>query len=254
MSATSGVDFASLAGTDDFELASLSEEQFQALWATELMEVDPDCAAVMVVGLRALIAAGLAEATSEGDIRLRGAAAVIREVLTQSLPALVVQTVDASSERRPRTWLVAAPGFILEQQWSPVGVHQFTLRRLTRAVRELVDDLIPAGPAAAGEKWTWSQSDAVAGDQLKSLFEANQQVTQIAVAVPITNLAGPAATWIESAWFYANDGVTPGWVLTTRPDGSAEAMRTDRGQARAMLLAALTGDQPASGAYSMRQS
>lgn len=248
MNAVLELDFAALASSEDFELASLSDEQFQSLWAMERMEVDPDSAPLMVAGLRSLVAAGLAEATVGGDVLLQGAAALIRQIQTQSVPAMVTQPVRPDDPGRPRTWLLAAPGFVLEQRWSPVGVHHFTLRRLTRAVRELVDDLIPAGSASSDDMWTWSQEDKDSTERLNALFEVSPRVTQVAVAIPVNSeRADPAAEWTESVWLFINDGNSPGRVIVSQPDGSAEVWPIDRSRTRTLFLDKLMSDASSDG-------
>lgn len=242
MSTISNLDFHALAGSEDLELVSLSDEQFQSLWAMERIEVDPDSAPVMLAGLRSLIAAGLAEATEQDGVQLQGAAALIRQTHTQSLPSIVIQPLSPSDEG-PRTWVLAAPGFVLEQQWSQIGVHQFTLRRLARAVRDLVNDLIPEGNTLEDQTWTWSRQEENATARLGSMFESNAYVTQVAVAVPVSNeRPGPAVEWTESSWLFVNDGSTPGWVLLSRPDESAEVRPVDRAAARTLFLDSVTSD------------
>lgn len=216
MTLTASLDFTSMVKDGDLELASLSDEQFEALWAAERLEIDPESEPMIMAAVRALVAAGLAEPAAEGGLRLLGDAALIRAVRTRPSPSIVWQHTEADDTSLD-TWTMVSDDVLLEQKWEVPGVHRFSLRQLRRAVIERVERLVPAASVPL-----LSQADSGVQADTELLGKVRRELhhlTRADVFLPAD--ANGTEENLNLSFTLASDGVSRCVLLEPATDGTA---------------------------------
>lgn len=160
---------------EDIELISLSDEQFEALWAAERIEIDPASTPQMQAALRSLLAGGLAEETEESIVLARECL-LIRQAVTMAESGV---TVNCRVSGENREWFTLTPAAVLEQRRSPAGVNTFAIRPLATALSELVAELVPQG--AKGAEESWPRAEDADAEQLTTLLADTTDITAIAL-------------------------------------------------------------------------
>ena len=217
-----------LVAASDIEVATLSDDEYEALWAPERLPADPDAAPHLGAGLRGLIAHGYATWGPDGAVQLDGTVGLVRAARTTNLGHAVVRLPD--SERR---WYVLEPGVLLEQRRPCPGAWRFVVRDLRVAVRELVDEVVPDG-VTEGEEWSFAAGEEPARwAQLRS----GRRTTQCLVLRPVLG----STDWVGQLLTAVTDGSEPGWSALTRWDGRTTVAPARRAAVRRALLELLDG-------------
>ena len=229
MSAPEAQDLRAALAAQDVEVATLSDDEHEALWAPERLPADPDAAPLLAAGIRGLVAHGHATWGPDGTVRLDGTAGLVRAARTTNLGHAVLRLPD--SERR---WFVLEPGVVLEQRRPFPGAWQFTVRDLKVAVREFVDEVVPAG-ATEGEEWSFGPGEEP--DRWTQLTAAHPRTTQCLVLRPVLG----SGDWLGQLLTAVTDGSEPGWVALTRWDRHTTVAPARRAAVRRALLELLGG-------------
>ncbi len=170
----------------DIPLADLSIEQYQALWASERWEIQPETRATDALALRTLVSAGLAEADESG-VELVGSAAFIRAVCTSDSSVLWIEPSDQSGGG-PRAWQTVSADSLLEIRPAAAGTLSFMLRSVDRAVRELARSVCgPEERDARGEATshrTYALSDLREAEAFHAQIQASGSATAITYSIP----------------------------------------------------------------------
>jgi hypothetical protein len=226
------IDLDTLVRDTDAPLATLSDEQFQALWVGERLQLDPEAESMLVPALKSLVAAGLARLTESGDIELMHDAALIREARTRPATSLVWRGLTEDTPA-VETWSLVTRHVLLEQRWEPPGIHHFALRNVRRAVDGLVEALVPM--ASSSGPWPGAADDLL--DRVRAELP---RVARIDVLSPpqISEVGddGPTAASFTLA---ADDARCV--RLTPHPEGTGVLM-VSRSDVRRELLQLLTAD------------
>lgn len=134
-------DLGSLVIEEDLDLGLLSEEELEALWADRTLATTGTLRPDVFVALKSLLSSERAQ-LEDGEITLGGFLGVIRSVADDATKELGVETEDGD----PFTWMASGP-VVLERSWKPPGLLRFVLRSRSRALSELVTELIsPSAP------------------------------------------------------------------------------------------------------------
>ena len=225
MTTTNGrADWQAAVAVQDVPLATLSDDEYAALWAPERLELEPDAGPRLAPGLRGLLAREYAQLQPDGSIDLVGETALIRESRTANLGTVVIRLVDED-----RDWLVVQPGVVLEQRRPVPGGFTFVLRDTRRAVRELVAEVVPPG-ATEGEEWALGPEDPL--DRWAQLQREHPRVTSIDVLRPVLD----RDAWVAQRVVLLSDGSAPGWCAFTAYD-----LRTTVVPAKAATVRKLLG-------------
>jgi hypothetical protein len=213
----------------DIPIATLSDDEFEALWAAERIEVEPESAAAMAAGLRGLLAHEYASLETDGSVVLSGEAALVRHSRTSNLGVVLLGLPGDD-----RQWTLLEPGVVLELRRPVAGVLAFLIRDLKRAVRELVDELVPAG-SAEGEEWSFGPDEEP--DRWAELVAAHARHARCGVLRPVAG----SEDWVAQRLELLTDGSAPGWLALTRFDGRTTVLPAGRTTARRLFAELLNG-------------
>lgn len=222
-------DWRSAVTTEDLPVATLSDDEYQALWAPERLELDPESGPQIAAGLRGLLAREYAVLQPDGSIDLTGAAAFVRETRTANRGTVLLRLVDGD-----RQWLLVRPGVVLEQRRPSPGGFTFVLRDLKRAVRELVGEVVPAGEAE-GEEWSFGPEDPA--ERLARLQADHPRVTSFDVLRPVLD----QDVWVAQRITLFTDGARSGWCAFTGYDLRTKVTPASPASVRRTLLGVLEG-------------
>lgn len=222
--------FRTALAAEDVVLATLSDDEYEALWAPERLPADGDSAPHLAAGIRGLVAHGYATWEPDGAVQLDGTVGLVRAARTTNLGHAVLRLPD--SERR---WFVLEPGVVLEQRRPFPGAWRFTVRDLKTAVRELVDEVVPSG-TTDGEEWSFGPGEEP--DRWTQLCAAHARTTQCLVLRPVLG----SADWVGQLLTAVTDGSQPGWLAVTGWDRHTTVAPARRAAVRRALLALLDGN------------
>ena len=223
-------DWRSAVSTQDLPLATLSDDEYEALWAPERLELDPEAGPALAAGVRGLLAHDYADLQPDGSIELGGEAALIRTTRTANLGTVLLRLPEGD-----RQWLLVRPGVVLEQRRHSPGAFSFVLRDLKRAVRELVDEVVPTG-ATEGEAWSFGPEDPP--ERWAELEAQHPRLTSLDVLRPVTG----QDAWVAQRMTLFTDGVLAGWCAFTGHDLRTVVTPASHASVRRMLLGLLEGE------------
>lgn len=215
-----------LVGDHDLPLCRLSNEELQALWAAERLEVDPDAAEMIGSAVRSLVAAGHAEVDMDGKLILGEHAALVRNVKSATLTSLVWQH-DNDPVRPVRTWSLLGQDLVLEQVYEHPGVHAFTVRRLRSALRCMVADLVPATAGQSDDSAEQPQAPQ-AIQEIDTLPEGLTQFTQLRVLQVEASETPEAVQFRQTDLALASDGAELCIMLLPTEDDSTLVLDVSR--------------------------
>jgi hypothetical protein len=214
----------------DIPIATFSDDEFEALWAGERLEVDPEAAPRMASGLRGLVAHEYASVLSDGSVQLSGEAALVRHSRTANLGTVLLRLPDDGD----RQWILLEPGVLLEQRRPAPGALEFVIRDVRRAVRELAEEVLPAG-TGEGEEWSFGPDEEP--QRWIELLARHPQRTRCGVVRPVAG----SDDWVAQRLEMLTDGTAPGWLAMTRFDGRTTVLPARRATVRRLLGELLDG-------------
>lgn len=230
MSTAELTDWTAAVAVEDVPIAVLSDDEYEALWTPERLEIDPDCGPALAPGLRGLLARELATLTDDGAIELSGAAGLVRQARAVNLGLAVLRLVD-----HDRQWFLIESGVVLEQRRPTPGGFTFVLRSLKRAVREVVDEVVPTGPPE-GEQWSFGPEDP--RERWAALEAEHPRVCSVDVIRPVLGQDAGVAQRVV----LLSDGSRPGWCAFTAHDLRTTVTPATPGGVRRLLLDLLDGE------------
>ncbi len=210
------------------ELATLSDEQFEALWFDARAVDDPVSIDRLAVALRSLVAAGHIEQEDE-ELRLGPSLDLIRRIVSSASGSILLHDheTDTGSEYVPS----GAKIVLVEQSVSP-GVKDYLLQTSSAALGELVRRLIPGGPSKDTDAVTLPTGEDETIARLDALLQERRRVATL--------------TFIEEevrrvAILHEPDGSAS--ILSVN-DGLLTVESIDRIRLRRLLKQALTSTLP----------
>ena len=216
------------------DVASLSEEAFDALFTVERLEMDPSALDELLPGMRALAAAGLAE-LAQDEFRLLETGAFIRNgVVAPLVRALWLMPEDSGNGSF--LWTLVTQSTLLEHRWDNVGVHTFRLRNLRSALNETLSSVVPAaepGASGSGSDLPVDPSD----EELEAFVDDLVATCSMASVQVIAPGESGAAGEMPSATMLMASGAGRGTILVAASEnGAVEIVNVDRAAIRKRLL------------------
>jgi hypothetical protein len=222
-------DWRSAVSAQDLTVATFSDDEYDALWAPERLELDPEAGPRLAAGVRGLLAHDYAVLQPDGSIELSGEAALVRKTRTANLGTVLLRLPGED-----RQWLLVRPGVVLEQRRPTPAGFSFVLRDLKRAVRELVEEVVPVG-TTEGEEWSFGPDDP--REQWVELEAQNPQVTSFDVLRPVLD----QEAWVAQRMTLLTDGTQAGWCAFTGYDLRTTVRPATPASVRRLLLGLLEG-------------
>jgi hypothetical protein len=134
---------------------------------------------------------------------------------------------DRDTERPLRTWSVMASDVLLEQVYEQPGIHHFAVRRLRRALSELLEETIPASARSSREE----EGDAHRADEesVASLPEGLDQLTQVRVLrVDSSTVAEPEVHFQQIDLALVTDGQSRCVMLAPETESTTTMLNVSR--------------------------
>lgn len=213
----------------DLPIATLSDDEYAALWAPERLELDPEAGPQLAAGIRGLLAHDHAVLQADGSIDLAGSAAFVRETRAVNLGTVLIRLADED-----RQWLLVRPGVVLEQRRPSPGGFTFVLRDVKRAVREVIGDVVPAR-TTEGEEWSFGPEEPP--QRWADLAAEHPRVTSFDVLRPVLG----QDAWVAQRVTLLTDGVRSGWCAFTGYDLRTTVTPATPASVRRILVGLLDG-------------
>jgi hypothetical protein len=230
------VDRAARAG--DIELATLSDEAFDALFTQERLELDDGALGLLLPGMRALAAAGLAGLTTD-TFDLGQTALFARYAVTAPLTR-ILWLPSPESAMRFSTWSMITPETVVHHEWDEVGLHRFTLRNLRTAISDAVSTLLPTSADTDAAAETTRELDDSALENYIEELSTTHSITSVQV-LPSPSPHAVTGTSASAVALVATREGHDSVCLVARTDESPAKVTTavTRRSLRASLLSCL---------------